>query len=203
MIVKLKMKTDLMNQTTCPVVSVPQNDGDCRVLELELFAGGEPWHVPEGTSVRLHYIKADGTGGAYDTLEDGSAAWSVNGNLLTISLVPQMFSVEGNLAAKVEFLQGEKRLNTFAFWIRVAHDCTTDAVEAEDYFNWSDWTNQELKRMLSEAESSGMFAGERGEQGVPGYTPVKGVDYYTDAEKAKLRENLRKKKGGREKGENA
>lgn len=190
MIVKLKMKTDLMNQTTRPVVMVPQNDGDCRILEMELYAGQETWQVPEGASVRLYYVRADGTGGSYDAREDGSSAWQVDGNILTMTLVPQMFAVAGNLAAKVEFLLGEKRLNTFDFWIQVVHDCTESAVECENYFNWSAWTNQELERMLVEAKESGDFTGPqgkqgvRGETGVAGYTPVKGVDYYTDAEKA-------------------
>lgn len=175
MIVKLKMKTDLLNQKTRPVVMVPQNDGDCRMLEMELYAGAQPWQVPQGAIVRLYYVKADGTGGCYETLEDGSLAWEVEGNLLRITLVPQMFTVAGNLIAKVEFLLGEKRLNTFDFWIHVAHDGTVGAVDEGDYFNWSVWTNQELEKLLLEAKESGDFTGPQGEKGDPGEQGKDGI----------------------------
>ena len=51
MILKLKMKTDLLSQTTPPVVMVPQNDGDCRELEMEFYAGQEPWGILQDVSV--------------------------------------------------------------------------------------------------------------------------------------------------------
>jgi hypothetical protein len=133
MILKLKMKTDLLSQTTPPVVMVPQNDGDCRELEIEFYAGQEPWEIPQDVIVRLYYGRGDGTGGSYEVLEDGSSFWTAEENRLTLTLVPQMFTQAGNLAAKVEFLQKEKRLNTFGFWIRVVHDCTEGAVDEQDY----------------------------------------------------------------------
>lgn len=190
MIVKLKMKTDLVNQTRYPVVTVPQNDGDCRIMEIALYAGEETWQIPEGVNVRLYYARADGTGGSYDSLEDGSLAWKADGNILTVMLIPQIFTVAGNVAAKVEFRKEDKWLNTFDFWIQVMHGCSDGAVKVEDYFNWAAWTNQELEMMLKRAKESGAFAGPQGIQGIQGpagaagYTPVKGVDYFTDTDKA-------------------
>jgi hypothetical protein len=168
MILKLKMKTDLLTQATYPVVMVPQNDGDCRQLELELYAGQEPWEIPQDATVRFYYARGDGTGGSYEVLEDGSTSWEAEAHRLTLTLVPQIFSKAGNVAAKVEFLQGEKRLNTFGFWIRVAHDCTEGAVDAQDYFNWSVWTTQTLEKILRELKESGEFDGPQGEKGDPG-----------------------------------
>ena len=63
MILKLKMKTDLLTQATYPVEMVPQNDGDCRQLEIELYAGQEPWEIPQDVTVRLYYARGYGTGG--------------------------------------------------------------------------------------------------------------------------------------------
>ena len=70
MILKLKMKTDLLSQTTPPVVMVPQNDGDCRELEMEFYAGQEPWEIPQDVIVRLYYGRGDGTGGSYHRGKD-------------------------------------------------------------------------------------------------------------------------------------
>lgn len=168
MILKLKMKTDLLSQTTPRVVMVPQNDGDCRELEIEFYAGQEPWEIPQDVIVRLYYGRGDGTGGSYEVLEDGSSFWTAEENRLTLTLVPQMFTQAGNLAAKVEFLQEEKRLNTFGFWIRVVHDCTEGAVDEQDYFNWSVWTTGELEKILLKLKESGQFDGPKGEKGDKG-----------------------------------
>lgn len=183
MVAIMKMETDLLEQIQYPVVMAPQNDGDCRMLEITLTAGQEAWEIPEDASVRVYYCKPDGTGGSYDTLEDGSRAWTAQGNVITVALVPQMLSVAGNVAAKIEFQQEESVLNTFGFWIRVQADCTDGAVESEDYVNWASWTAEKLEEMLEGAKASGAFDGEQGE---PGYTPVRGKDYWTAADLAQM-----------------
>lgn len=173
MIVTLKIKTDLLEQTTVPVIMVPQNDGACRMLELTLYAGAEPWTVPEGASVRLHYRKPGDTGGSYDALPDGSPAWTAESNMLTITLAPQMFTTPGYVTAKIEFIRDDRFLHTFDFCIRVVEDGTVYRSAEGDYFNWSSWTCEELARLLEEAKASGDFTGEQG------YSPVRGTDYWT------------------------
>lgn len=190
MIATLTMNTDLLNQKEAPVVMVPQNDGACRMLQVQIVAGGVPWTIPEDACVRLSYRKPDGTGGAYDTLEDGSPAWAISGSTVTLQLVPQMFTCTGMVAAKLEFILDGKSLQTFGFWLRIAADHTADAVQEGDYLNWSAWTQTELERMLQEAKDSGAFRGEQGiqgEQGIPGVaqTPLfaNSVDECTDTTK--------------------
>ena len=39
---------------------------------------------------------------------------------------------------------------------------------------------------LAQAKASGAFDGEPGQPGAPGYTPVKGTDYYTEADKTEM-----------------
>ena len=43
-----------------------------------------------------------------------------------------------------------------------------------------------INTALAQAKASGEFDGEKGAQGPAGYTPVKGLDYYTDSERAAL-----------------
>lgn len=48
---------------------------------------------------------------------------------------------------------------------------------------------QAMKEALEVAKESGVFDGEKGEKGEAGkdgYTPVKGIDYYTDADRAEI-----------------
>lgn len=187
MVVTMKMNADLLEQTQSPVISVPQNDGECRVLQIALSAGQEQWEVPEGANVRMYYCKPDGTGGSYDTLPDGTCAWYAEGHMVSVTLIPQMFTEAGPVAAKLEFVQDGKFLHTFGFWIRVVEDRTENAVESEDYFNWAAWTSGELDRMLAEAKASGVF---RGEQGEDGYSPVRGMDYWTQADLEQITQEI-------------
>lgn len=46
MIITSKMKMNLQQQNHIPVVNAVQNDRYCRNLEMELYAGQEPWLIP-------------------------------------------------------------------------------------------------------------------------------------------------------------
>lgn len=43
-----------------------------------------------------------------------------------------------------------------------------------------------VQQALSEAKASGVFDGKDGEPGDPGYTPIKGVDYWTEEDKSEI-----------------
>ena len=114
-----KINLDLQQAETIPVVSLMQRDWGSRFLELSLFSDGESWEIPETASVLVCYRKADGKGGEYDTLPDGTLGWAAAGNVLTITLAPQVVTTAGPVQVSVTLLEGSEQLSTFAVLLDV------------------------------------------------------------------------------------
>ena len=115
-----KVKVHLDRRKGDVFVDVMQGDANTRVLEFALYEGGSEWPVPAGASVAVAYRRADGRKGIYDTLADGSVAYTVAGNVVTVTLVPQALAVPGNTAATVVFTDTNGgQLATFCVILRV------------------------------------------------------------------------------------
>lgn len=134
MIITSKIKMDLQQQTQIPVVNAVQNDRYCRNLEMELYAGEVVWPVPEDAAVVVSYRKADGKGGEYDTLPDGTAAWFAQEHVLTVALAPQMLTAPGMVRMTVSLIQEEKQISTFAILVKVSQAVCSNIAESEDYY---------------------------------------------------------------------
>ena len=111
--------------------------------KMEL-CGGEAWSMPEDALARMRYCKSDGTKGIYDTLPDGTAAWSAEGNVITVVLAPQMLTAAGMVLAQLELIQGTAALATFTIQIGVERNPAAGALKSEDYINWLQWTEGQL-----------------------------------------------------------
>lgn len=114
-----QIKMDLTEPDTSLQVCSVQGDTGSRYVEIALYAGGNAWTVPEGTGVLISYHQPGGGCACYDTLEDGSAAWEIAGNKVTVALVPQMLTEAGLVAVQIKLICGEKTLNTFTFYVHV------------------------------------------------------------------------------------
>lgn len=133
MIITTKIKTDFVLQGPGEQVHAVQDDKYSRNLEISLFAGGVAV-APEGdVSVLVRYVKPDGTGGEYDTLPDGTAACSLNGNVLTVALAPQVLTVAGRVRLSVALISAAAELHTFSIPVHVAANPKLQAT-SEDYY---------------------------------------------------------------------
>lgn len=151
------------------VVDVMQGDS-ARILVIHLVKRETPWILPDNAEIILRYCCADGTGGMYDTLPDGTQACTVDGNTLSITLVSQMCAVAGCTKLQVTIFSDGGQISTFPIEIRVIPQVDAKAAEGE-YYNLQKWLDtRDLK----------------GEPGEDGYTPVKGVDYFTESEKTQM-----------------
>lgn len=162
MIITNRIDMDFVSKN--PRDDVPQIravQGDCctRVLELALYADGTAWTVPDGAVVQMRYRKPDGTGGVYDTLPDGTQAWGISGNVVSVTMAPQMLAASGLIRAQVVLARNEKYLATFHVHISVEEDLSAGVVESEDYINMQAWLVAELNGALTEAAASGEFNG--------------------------------------------
>ena len=148
MIITHKVKMDLMQREVTPRVDVVQGDVCTRVLELALFSGGKEWVVPEGVSIAVRYGKPDKTKGYYDTMPDGTSAWSAWDNHIAVMLAPQMLTVDGAVMAQVEMILDSKLLASFTIQVYVNANPAIGVIKSTNYVNWLQWMKEELDTHL-------------------------------------------------------
>ena len=119
MIITTNITMDLSRRGPTQVISAVQDDRYSRNIAMALTCGGVAWEPPEGTTAQIRYRTAGGTGGNYDALPDGTPAWAIDGNILTIALAPQVCTVPGKTALTVALLQEDVQLHTFAVTVDV------------------------------------------------------------------------------------
>ena len=128
-----KFNLDLASQGNSQYINVMQNDQYSRSLEVTLFANGIPWVPPAGTNVVIRYSKSDGTSGEYNILPDGSSAWSISENIVTVALAPQVCSAKDAVTLAATLINGSKIITTFTVMIYVRSHPNWNG-QSEDYF---------------------------------------------------------------------
>lgn len=161
MLITKEITMNLNYRENTPVLDVIQGDS-ARAVVIHFMAGEEAWNIPEDVSIVMQYQCQDGTGGVYDSLPDGSAAYSVLGNALTVALAAQLCAVPGKTDLQVTMFRAGAQLSTFQMELRVEPQIHARAA-GEDYTNLARWLE--------------------GMKGEPGYTPIKGTDYWTQKDR--------------------
>lgn len=186
-----QIKIDMVNRNLTEPVYAVQGDSNTRVVVAKLFENNIPWEVPENVTAAVAFSKPDGTKGLYDALPNGDEAVTVDGNTVTAILAPQVLTFPGETTSAVVFHDSElNQLATFPFLIRVAANPAAGQGVSNDYYKYTSIEDinkavDEALAELQEAKDSGAFDGKDGADGLPGAdgkTPVKGVDYFTDAD---------------------
>lgn len=112
-------------------IKVMQGDVYSRWIAFTLTSNGTAWTAPEGVGVCIGYQKPDGSKGIYDTMPDGTAAWSVDGNVVAVAIAPQVMADPGEVELAVSLLSGEAVLSTFPVWVQVQSLPGYDGIEEE------------------------------------------------------------------------
>lgn len=218
MIVKTKINMDLDRSGPVRRMEAVQGDTNTRVLELALHVNGIPWQVPENVTAQVRYGQDNGIGGVYDTLPDGRPAWAVSGNLVSVVLAPQLLAQAGDMDLQVELIRGSHSLATFTVCLHVQKNPALGAADSRSYINMRQWLQEQLEELLGTHQLPGGSVTEirvgsvttltPGQSayasitqtedkavlnlGIPaGYSPAKGVDYWTEAEKQEMTDLLR------------
>lgn len=139
MIITHKLTLDLGHCAAAPRIDAVQDDRYTRNVELTLLNEGSPWTIPTDAGVSIAYRKADNTGGQYDTLPDGAAAWSAAGNVLTLALAPQVLTAAGMVTVAVRVALGDQEISTHRFLIHVHPNVAAGLFQSEDYVNLQQW----------------------------------------------------------------
>lgn len=159
MLITSTISSDLMTPGFPPLVYAVQGEQYSRQITMHLYDGGLPWTVPGGVYIAMRYSKPDGTKGYYDTLPDGSRAWSASGNQVNIFVAPQMLAVPGFVTAQLEVSRNQSILASFSLRLKVEANPAAALQQSEDYVNWLKWMEDQLKQALKDAAASGEFSG--------------------------------------------
>lgn len=193
MIITHKLKLDLQEPGNLPRIHAVQDDRYGRNLEISLYSGPEPWQIPSGATAIIRYRKCDGTGGEYNLLPDGTAAWCAEGNVLTVALAPQVTTVPGMVSLSVTLVEGDSQITTFAMGLHVKPGVKGVLAESEDYFRLVTLGTVETLPAGSAARAE-LLPGVHApvlNLGIPmGRVPVRGEDYATEEEKEEWRDWL-------------
>jgi len=126
-----------------------------RELIVHLLSGDDYWEIPDDADALIQYRCADGSGGAYDTLSDGSPAYSTDGHTIRISLIGQLFAMAGITRMQVTFVRQSVQLSTFPVEIRVASQVNAEIADSE-YVNLAQWLDENKK---GDTGDSGVYIG--------------------------------------------
>lgn len=136
------IKYDLAKRGVPPVIDAVQGEENSRIIELSIFANGSTFDV-SGSVCSLVFKKPDGTSGWYDTMPDGSEAYTVNGYAISMKIAPQVLTVPGDVMAviRIEMKDGSGRTTTFPFSINVSEDPAINAPKSENYYSVQTWAD--------------------------------------------------------------
>lgn len=132
-----------------PKIYGKQDDsGSMRAVAISLYSGGEAYPLTKNTGFMLRYKTAAGAIGLYDVLPDGSSAFSVDGNTVTVSLVDQIFAMPGNVECELRVIEPETvvysgdtvtqtsgTISTWTWIVEVERSNVGDATIPSDYIN--------------------------------------------------------------------
>lgn len=136
MLVTKKLTVDLARKTVLGSVDAVRGDSAI-ALEMTLLCDGAPWTVPAGASVIVRYGQGEACG-TYDTLSDGTPAWEIKGNVLTVRLAPEVCSTAGKTDFQVTILQGASQISTFRMIVDV-QSAVSGSDEPGKYTNLAQW----------------------------------------------------------------
>ena len=137
MIITHNIRTDLVRKQSPAIVDVVQGDNS-RILNVEILSDGTPWVIPQDANLLIRYVKPDGTGGTYDTLEDGNCAWSIEENRVSIGIPAILCAVSGAVTMQITFTLAGNQLSTFGIILRVVGEITAEK-QSGDYTNLAQW----------------------------------------------------------------
>lgn len=133
-----RLVMDLARQDLVSCAWAVQGDSGSRTLAVELRSNGLAWEIPPDAALLIRYRKSDGTGGTYDTLPDGTKAWSVQGNILLVTLAPQVCVCPGIVEMELTLLMEPDQITTFPLELRVTGRLP-EGTHSQDYVNLAAW----------------------------------------------------------------
>ena len=154
MVVTKTFDVDLVRLEVPPTWACMQGDANSRAICYRLYADGSSYEIPSGVSLRIAYEKADKTSGVYSQLPDGSSAYEISGNTVTIRLIEDISAKSG--MALVQPILYDSDGNTLGIWYTeiivrrgVSKESSSTGVNYSSYENDIGTLQAKVKRLES------------------------------------------------------
>lgn len=154
MVVMKTFDVDLVRLEVPPTWACMQGDANSRAICYRLYADGLSYEIPSGVSLRIAYEKADKTSGVYSQLPDGSSAYEISGNTVTIRLIEDISAKSG--MALVQPILYDSDGNTLGIWYTeivvrrgVSKESSSTGVNYSSYENDIGTLQAKVKRLES------------------------------------------------------
>lgn len=154
MVVTKTFNVDLVRLEVPPTWACMQGDANSRAICYRLYADGLSYEIPSGVSLRIAYEKADKTSGVYSQLPDGSSAYEISGNTVTIRLIEDISAKSG--MALVQPILYDSDGNTLGIWYTeivvrrgVSKESSSTGVNYSSYENDIGTLQAKVKRLES------------------------------------------------------
>lgn len=154
MVVTKTFDVDLVRLEVPPTWACMQGDANSRAICYRLYADGLSYEIPSGVSLRIAYEKADKTSGVYSQLPDGSSAYEISGNTVTIRLIEDISAKSG--MALVQPILYDSDGNTLGIWYTeivvrrgVSKESSSTGVNYSSYENDIGTLQAKVKRLES------------------------------------------------------
>ena len=184
---------DFQRYTTSSQIDVVQDDTYSRYVAVSLYDNVAEWPVPDGATIAVRFKKPDKTQGVYDTLPNGEVAYSIDGNVVTVGIAPQMLVAKGKVTASAVIYLGSVQLATFPFVLNVIENPAAGQSVSRDYYYLSTFaavneaigdlnnlqtsTKESLVAAINElAKGTVGEKGDKGDKGEPGTTDFNALE---------------------------
>lgn len=154
MVVTKTFNVDLVRLEVPPTWACMQGDANSRAICYRLYADGLSYEIPSGVSLRIAYEKADKTSGVYSQLPDGSSAYEISGNTVTIRLIEDISAKSG--MALIQPILYDSDGNTLGIWYTeivvrrgVSKESSSTGVNYSSYENDIGILQAKVKRLES------------------------------------------------------
>ena len=154
MVVTKTFNVDLVRLEVPPTWACMQGDANSRAICYRLYADGSSYEIPSGVSLRIAYEKADKTSGVYSQLPDGSSAYEISGNTVTIRLIEDISAKSG--MALIQPILYDSDGNTLGIWYTeivvrrgVSKESSSTGVNYSSYENDIGTLQAKVKRLES------------------------------------------------------
>lgn len=147
---KIALRLDCRDEQQ--IIDAVQGDS-ARAVEISLLERDAAWTVPEGATAMIRYRRFPGdAGGLYDTLPDGTAAYTISADKLTVFLAPQALAAAGMTELQVTLIKDEAELTCFSILIRVQGNLSDTTMDEEDYVNLTEHIRTEVDAAVAEID---------------------------------------------------
>ena len=178
----VELSFDLTKRKNPPTVSAKQRDDKTRSITVKLTQGGKPFKKPDNAEIKLCGTKPDSTVFEYYPTESSD-------DIFTFVLTDYVLSAEGKIRCEVKYVETDgdevRVCSTETFYIKneasamiADHSGVTAELQSVERATAAAYNAAEVAARtaeeLYEARNNGEFDGK---------SPVKGVDYWTDADK--------------------